>query len=133
MTDSTDGDKPLTLAYDGDCGFCQASIDRIRTTAKPGIPAIPWQWLPRETTRPHQHRLDEEVLLLHGTTVSCGGAEALARFIGSSPYRTYRVLATVARLPALLPLARLVYRRVARNRHRLPGGTPACALPPTRS
>ncbi|MCX4405876.1 MULTISPECIES: thiol-disulfide oxidoreductase DCC family protein [unclassified Streptomyces] len=133
MTDCTADDRPLTLAYDGDCGFCQASIDRIHTTVKPTLPAIPWQWLPEETTRPHQDRLDEEVLLLHGTMVSCGGAEALTRFIGSSPYRTYRLLAAAVRLPAILPLARLVYRQVARNRHRLPGGTPACALPPARS
>jgi len=31
-------------------------------------------------------------------------------------------------LAALRPLAGVVYRIIARNRHRLPGGTPACRL-----
>jgi hypothetical protein len=40
------------------------------------------------------------------------------------------VLAAVVRLPGIRAGARVVYRWVSRNRHRLPGGTPACAVPP---
>ena len=35
-----------------------------------------------------------------------------------------------AGIRAVNTLAGIVYRWVARNRHRLPGGTPACSLPP---
>ncbi|WP_245873314.1 thiol-disulfide oxidoreductase DCC family protein [Streptomyces phaeoluteigriseus] len=118
------------LAYDGDCGFCQTSVDRIRAIAAPTLEAVPWQFLPAESTAPHLERLDREVLLLRGGMVLAGGADAVARYVGASPSRTYRVLAAVVRLPGIRACARVVYRWVSRNRHRLPGGTSACAVPP---
>lgn len=39
------------------------------------------------------------------------------------------VLGSLMRLPGLRWLSGVSYRWVARNRHRLPGGTAACALP----
>jgi predicted DCC family thiol-disulfide oxidoreductase YuxK len=118
------------LAYDGDCGFCQTSVDRVRALAGPGIEAVPWQFLPAEVTTAHLERLDREVLLLRGGTVLAGGADALARYVATSPSSAYRVLGAVVRLPGVRSCARVVYRWVSRNRHRLPGGTPACAVPP---
>ncbi|WP_328482185.1 DUF393 domain-containing protein [Streptomyces sp. NBC_00377] len=121
---------PPVLAYDGDCGFCQASVDRIRNLAAPALQAVPWQFLPAESTAPHLGRLDREVLLLHGGTVLAGGADAVSRWLGTSPSAGYRVLGAVLRLPGLRSLARVVYRWVSRNRHRLPGATAACTVPP---
>ncbi|QJT01401.1 DUF393 domain-containing protein [Streptomyces asoensis] len=121
---------PPVLAYDGDCGFCQASVDRIRDLAAPALEAVPWQFLPAESTAPHLERLDREVLLLRGGTVLAGGADALARWLATSPSAAYRTLSAVLRLPGVRVCARVVYRWVSRNRHRLPGATPACAVPP---
>ncbi|MFJ1805296.1 MULTISPECIES: thiol-disulfide oxidoreductase DCC family protein [unclassified Streptomyces] len=118
------------LAYDGDCGFCRTSVDRIRDLAAPALEAVPWQFLPGESIAPHLERLDREVLLLRGGTVLAGGADALARWLGTSPSAAYRTLAAVLRLPGVRTLARPVYRWVSRNRHRLPGATPTCAIPP---
>ncbi|MFI9153920.1 thiol-disulfide oxidoreductase DCC family protein [Streptomyces sp. NPDC053367] len=117
------------LAYDGDCGFCQASVDRIRRSATPAWEAVPWQSLPDRLTAPHLERLDREVLLLRSGTVVAGGADALLRYVGSSPYRSWRTLSALAALPGIRGCARLVYRWVARNRLRMPGGTAACAVP----
>ena len=124
------GSAPPVLAYDGDCGFCQTSVDRVRALAAPTLEAVPWQFLPAEVTAPHLGRLDQEVLLLRGDTVLAGGADALARYLATSPSAAYRVLAAVVRLPGPRGCARVVYRWVSRNRHRLPGSTPACAVPP---
>lgn len=123
---------PPVLAYDGDCGFCQTSVDRIRGLAAPTLEAVPWQFLPAASTAPYVQRLDREVLLLHGGRVLAGGADALARWLGTSPSAAYRTLGAVLRLPGVRSCARVVYRWVSRNRHRLPGGTPACAVPPRR-
>jgi predicted DCC family thiol-disulfide oxidoreductase YuxK len=123
----------LILAYDGDCGFCQASIDRIRTWAAPSIPAMPWQSLPDDITAPHLTRLDSEVLLLHNGSVRSGGAQALAAFTGSSASRPFRIAAALINLPGLRRGVHHLYRWVARNRHRLPGATTACALPASRT
>lgn len=130
--DSTSS-TPLVLAYDGDCGFCQASVDRIRAVARPTIDAVPWQFLPEETTAPHVRRLESEVLLLDGGTVVASGADALARFVASSPSRPHRALAALVGFPGVRVLSRAVYRQVSRHRHRLPGATAACAVPPRRA
>jgi predicted DCC family thiol-disulfide oxidoreductase YuxK len=118
------------LAYDGDCGFCQMSVDRIRALATPTLRAVPWQFLPAELTAPHLERLHREVLLLRDGEVLAGGADALVSYVGTSPARAYRTLASVIRLPGIRACSGVVYRWVSRNRRRLPGGTPACAVPP---
>ncbi|WP_424863386.1 thiol-disulfide oxidoreductase DCC family protein [Streptomyces sp. MMS24-I29] len=120
--------RPL-LAFDGDCAFCQAVIQQIRVRVRPQMLAAPWQSLPEPLIRPHLQRLDREVLLLDGETALYGGAAALARFLGSSQTRRYRGMAFCLRLPVVSLLAGQIYRWVAVNRHRMPAGTAACALP----
>ncbi|MFQ6198176.1 thiol-disulfide oxidoreductase DCC family protein [Streptomyces sp. NPDC000405] len=117
------------LAFDGDCGFCQTAIDQVRASARPAMRAVPWQSLPQETIRRHQGRLDREVLLLLDGQVLVGGAEALAVFVGQSPARRYRLAGRAVRLPVIRAGARIIYRWVARNRHRMPSGTAACVVP----
>jgi predicted DCC family thiol-disulfide oxidoreductase YuxK len=43
------------------------------------------------------------------------------------------LLASIVGLPLLRSIAGFVYRWVAKNRYRLPGGTPTCALPKPKS
>ncbi|MFE9722054.1 thiol-disulfide oxidoreductase DCC family protein [Streptomyces sp. NPDC005794] len=117
------------LAFDGDCGFCQAAVRQIQTHAKPRTEAAAWQTLPPELTEPHLQRLDREVLLFDGRRVRYGGARALADYLGSSPARPYQVAGRCLQLPLISLVAHLIYRGVAKNRHRMPGGTAACAVP----
>ncbi|MFC4517337.1 thiol-disulfide oxidoreductase DCC family protein [Streptomyces ehimensis] len=128
-TEPTSACSAPVLAFDGDCGFCQMAIDRIRASARPAMAAVPWQSLPQETVKRHQDRLDREVLLLLDGRVLAGGAEALAVFVGQSPARRYRLAGAAVRLPVIRAGARVIYQRVARNRHRMPAGTAACAVP----
>ncbi|MCC3768926.1 thiol-disulfide oxidoreductase DCC family protein [Streptomyces sp. UNOC14_S4] len=132
MSSTTNSPQPV-LAFDGDCGFCQAVINRISTRSHPGLIAVPWQSLPEEVTQPHLDRLDREVLLLRDGGVTAGGADALSAYLGSSSSRWHRTAGRTAQLPLLRLCARGIYRWVARNRHRMPAGTPSCAVPSTRS
>ncbi|GAQ54737.1 thiol-disulfide oxidoreductase DCC family protein [Streptomyces acidiscabies] len=116
------------LVYDGDCGFCQVAVDRMRGVASPVVEAVPWQFLDGELTSAQLERLDREVLLMRGGVVLAGGAEALGRYVGSSLSVGWRVVGAVVRLPGVRGCARVVYGWVARNRRRLPGGTGACAV-----
>ncbi|MEC4019285.1 thiol-disulfide oxidoreductase DCC family protein [Streptomyces sp. H27-D2] len=120
------------LAFDGDCGFCQAAVTAIRTSARPAITAVPWQTLPDAVTRPHLDRLDKEVLLFHGDAIDAGGAAALARYVRSSPSRRYRIAAALLSLPGIRLCARRVYALVSTHRARMPGATAACAAPQPR-
>ncbi|MFJ6699859.1 thiol-disulfide oxidoreductase DCC family protein [Streptomyces sp. NPDC091272] len=119
----------VVLAFDGDCGFCQAAVQEIRDRANPRISAVTWRSLPEHLTQPHLLRLDREVLLFVGGNPRWGGADALARLLGSSPTRRYRAVGFCLRIPGVRLIARLAYRWVATNRHRMPAGTAACALP----
>lgn len=121
-------DTDLVLAFDGDCAFCQAAIDRIARWARPRITSMPWQTLPAPATAQHRARLDREVVLFERGEVRSGGADALACFVRSSPDFAFRVVGTVVGAPIVRTLARCVYAWVAANRHRLPAGTASCAL-----
>ncbi|MFJ6808434.1 thiol-disulfide oxidoreductase DCC family protein [Streptomyces anulatus] len=124
-----DAEGRTVLAFDGDCGFCQAAVRQIQLRANPRTAAVAWQTLPSELTEPHLERLDREVLLFREGRVRAGGVAALAGLLGSSPARRYRGVGGFLRLPLIRPAASLVYRWVARNRQRMPGGTAACAVP----
>jgi predicted DCC family thiol-disulfide oxidoreductase YuxK len=122
------GSAEPVLAYDGDCGFCGAAVERIRRLAGPRMTAAPWQALPERLTSPHLARLDREVLIFQEGDVRSGGAEALARFVATSPKRRYRLAARALGLPGVRFCARRVYAGVARNRHRLHIGAASCTL-----
>lgn len=57
------------------------------------------------------------------------GAAAVARLLLASG-GWWAAVGRLMRIPPASWLAGLAYRLVADNRHRLPGGTAACALPP---
>ncbi|GAA5050271.1 putative DCC family thiol-disulfide oxidoreductase YuxK [Thermocatellispora tengchongensis] len=116
------------LVYDGDCGFCTRCVRfaerRVHTRAR----AIPWQAADLDALGVTRERAEHEVLWLAGGRV-LGGALAVAELlVDAGP--PWRALGRVIRSRPVRPLAAAVYRLVARNRHRMPGGTPACALPP---
>ncbi|UKY47833.1 thiol-disulfide oxidoreductase DCC family protein [Streptomyces inhibens] len=121
------------LAFDGDCGFCQAAIKKISSQGRPSVHAMPWQFLPQSMTEPYLDRLDREVLLLANGRVLASGAEALAAYMKRSPALCYRVAGAAICMPLLRQCAHGVYRWVARNRHRMPGGSASCAMPSSHS
>ncbi|MEU4359647.1 thiol-disulfide oxidoreductase DCC family protein [Streptomyces virginiae] len=128
---STAHPQPV-LAFDGDCGFCQAVINQISARGQPTLRAVPWQFLPETATQPHRARLDHEVLLLHHDQVIASGAQALAEYLRHSPSRRCQLAGAAIQVPLLRNAARHIYRWVSRHRHRMPAGTPACAVPPAR-
>jgi predicted DCC family thiol-disulfide oxidoreductase YuxK len=56
-----------------------------------------------------------------------GGAAAIGRFLVAAG-GAWRPLGRLILLPGIRAVAGVVYRLVAANRHRLPGGTPACRV-----
>lgn len=122
----TDTGRPL-LIFDGDCGFCTTSAHAAE------------RWLGLEHVKPWQ-RLDLDALAV--TEEACTTAVQWVAVDGSVASAEHAVIAALRHaggvwsaagrllaLPGLRQLSGVVYRLVARNRHRLPGGTPACELP----
>lgn len=119
------------LVYDGDCAFCTASVDRAR------------RWIGRMPTvvAYQAAEADGSLARLGLTADECAAAvqyvardhrvyrahdAVAATLLGAG--RGWWVLGALLRAPGVHWLAGHVYRWVARNRHRLPGGTPRCSL-----
>jgi len=120
------------ILYDADCGFCSRWAWRIALFAgSRGFHLAPLQapWV-RERLAAAAGRsltggeLLHEMRVLTANDSVYGGADAflfLARRIWWA-----RPLAALAWLPGVMPLARAVYRWIARHRHTLSG---SCPLP----
>lgn len=115
---------------DGDCGFCvrlAAHVDKLGVNVdKHTLQAADLCALGIDPDR----SVTEMAVLDANATVHYGHrgwAAILAT--GPAPWRAVGALMT--HWPAE-PVARAFYGWVSRNRHRLPGGTPSCALPAKR-
>jgi predicted DCC family thiol-disulfide oxidoreductase YuxK len=115
------------LLYDADCGFCTRSAH----WAKPlgcAVEAVPWQSFDLPSVGLTPAVADEQVqLVLDGRVYA--GHEAIGRTLTTSRHAPVRLAGRIVLARPLRPLAAGVYAWVARNRHRLPGGTAACAVP----
>ncbi|MGL5929175.1 MAG: thiol-disulfide oxidoreductase DCC family protein [Dermatophilaceae bacterium] len=124
-------DPPL-LVFDGDCGICTrlAGVAARWTPPRRGtVTASQWVDLGHYGLTEEQCRLALQYVDTHGRVHSA--QDAVARLLlDSHPW--WRPAGVALRLPGINQLAGLVYRWVARNRYRLPGGTPACGLTPPR-
>lgn len=115
----------MELIWDGDCGFCARSLGWMRDLGCT-IPARPWQQVPDLAALGlTEAEVGESVWVLDGQR-RYAGAAAIAMALGTSRHRAVRALAPVVRRA---PGSEAAYRVVARNRHRLPGASGACALP----
>jgi predicted DCC family thiol-disulfide oxidoreductase YuxK len=120
---------PPVLLYDGECGFCSSSARLLRRLVR-RLPAVE----PYQTTElgPLGVTADQCREALHWVGADgrvCTGADAVAQVLVDAG-RGWRIIGRLLRLPGIRAGAAVVYRSVARNRHRLPGGTPTCSLDP---
>lgn len=122
------------LAFDGDCAFCTVCADIARRRVAGGAyRVVPWQHLDLSALGLTRAQVIEAAWFLE--------ARGSGRWHRSRGHLAIAAALTHGR-PAWRPLGRLIgaaplhrpadalYRLVARNRHRLPGGTAACAMPP---
>lgn len=121
------------LVFDGDCAFCTSSAtwvaERLHRASGPNARLVPWQFTDLPSLGTTEERATTEVLWVQPDGRVVGGAAAFAawlRFRGGP----YGLLGRAMDLPGVRTVAAGVYRVVARNRDKMPGGTPACALPP---
>lgn len=121
------------LVFDGDCAFCTTTAMWLQRhlARHDGHDALltPWQFTDLAALGTTTDRARSEVLWVTSQGEVSGGAEAFATWLVHRG-GAYGVGGRLIRLPVIRTIAAAGYRLIARNRHRLPGGTPACALPP---
>jgi predicted DCC family thiol-disulfide oxidoreductase YuxK len=113
------------LVFDGDCGFCTSSARALERIG-PGAEVVAWQLTDLADLGLTEPQAAEAVQWVEADGTVRRGHEAIAAaLLGAGG--PWRLAGRALLLPGLSPLAARVYRIVAANRHRLPGGTPACA------
>ena len=127
------------LLYDGDCGVCTRLARFVARRLRPSASAGARAGGQAYGISAYQ---DADLPSLGLTAAQCDAAlqwvdaygrissaqDAVARLLlASRPWA--RAIGAVLLAPGINALAGVVYRTVAANRSRLPGGTPACQLP----
>ena len=119
--------KPL-LVFDGDCAFCTTWVRRLERILPVFPDAQPWQWLDLDELGLTVHDVTHYAWYLSGSHRLQGHA-AFSGMLRAQRSAGWRFLGHLLVTPPFSWAAALGYAFIAANRHRLPGGTPACALP----
>lgn len=123
--------KPSTsplLVFDGDCAFCTTWVNRLEAVLPYFPTATPWQWLDLDSLGLTAADVAEYAWLVTPRHQFAGHL-AFSALLRLQPSVGWRFLGHLLATPPVSWVAAIGYRFIAANRHRLPGGTPACALP----
>lgn len=121
-----------TLIYDRDCGVCTTLSHLVtrRVRQRPGdFVVTAYQHVDDLGSLGLSAQACDEALQWVGESGRVSSAQdAVARvLLAGRP--AVRPVGALILVPGINALAGVVYRWVALNRHRLPGGTPTCSLP----
>jgi len=118
------GRRPVLL-FDGDCAFCTTCARLVEKRIRPAADVVAWQFADLAELGVTAEQATDAVQWIEVDGAVRSGHEAIAAMLGSSGPIS-RLAARLLVLPGISWMAAKVYAQVAANRHRLPGGTPAC-------
>lgn len=116
--------RPVLL-FDGDCAFCTSCVGLVEKRIRPDAEIIAWQFADLAELGVSEEQAAEAVQWIRADGGVRSGHEAVAAMLASSG-PIWRTIGRILLAPGLSWVAAQAYRLVADNRHRLPGGTPAC-------
>ncbi|MEU4142387.1 thiol-disulfide oxidoreductase DCC family protein [Streptomyces parvulus] len=115
------------LVYDGDCGFCTASVRMLERRVRPRCVSVARQRADLGALGVGGDRARHEVLWVTPVGTVYGGSDAVAKLLLSAG-GAWSLLGAALLVPVARNAARVLYRLVADNRSRLPGRTEACSV-----
>lgn len=126
---SVETPRPI-LIFDGDCAFCTRSVRVLerRVRRRPTVEA--WQRLDLDALGVSREECEAAVQWIGADGSRASGHVAVARTLIHGG-KGWALLGRSLLVPGPSWVAARVYAWVARNRHRMPGGTAECSLPAT--
>lgn len=118
---------PLVI-YDGDCAFCTTSVQFLQRRIRRHPRFEPWQFLDLVSIGISQESCEQAVQFIDANGSVHSGERAIAHLLIHGG-KGWKVMGGVLLVPGIRHVAGAVYRWIAQNRHRLPGGTAQCSLP----
>jgi predicted DCC family thiol-disulfide oxidoreductase YuxK len=122
-------ERPVLL-YDGDCAFC-TNCAHVLERIGPDAEIVPWQFSDLAELGVTEAQAVNAVQWVEADGTIRSGHEAIAAVLKRAGW-VWRLAGRVLMLPGISWIVARAYRLIARNRYRLPGGTPACAVSPER-
>jgi predicted DCC family thiol-disulfide oxidoreductase YuxK len=119
--------KRPVLVFDGDCGFC-TTCARFLERIGPEAEIVAWQLADLDELGVSEEQAADAVQWVEPDGDVRSGHEAIAAVLIAAG-SVWSLLGHLLLAPGLSWLAARLYRLVASNRYRMPGGTPACARP----
>ena len=123
-------ETPPLLVYDGDCSFCSSSARWLAARWQGAEQAVAWQHLSTDQLERLGLPLDD--VRRAAWWIDLGGRHsrghlAIARSLQAA-HGWPSLLGQILLIPPFRWFAAGAYPLLARLRHRLPGGTPACRM-----
>jgi predicted DCC family thiol-disulfide oxidoreductase YuxK len=117
--------RDALLIYDGDCAFCKNSL-RLAIKYLPDLPRYAaYQKLDLHKFGLYLSQVQAQVWLIDGSK-KLGGHRAVAWMFSNQKSFGWKLLGKT--LNFFSPISAAVYSWIAKNRHRLPGGTKDCSI-----
>ena len=119
------------LIYDGDCQFCQLSLEFGIKNLRIFPQYVAFQRIDPQDFGLTEKQVRSQIWLAQKaptTSKTLGGHLAAGAILKLQPSWWLRVLGWLASTPPTSWVANLLYKLIAANRHRLPGGSRACKI-----
>jgi predicted DCC family thiol-disulfide oxidoreductase YuxK len=121
-----------TFLFDGDCAFCSSCARFIERHIHTDAEVVAWQFADLDRLGVTAADCLEAVQFIEPGRTPTAGPDAIADLLKRATNPLWRSAGRLLAKRTVRALARPVYRWVAQNRHRLPGGTAACKVSPGR-
>jgi predicted DCC family thiol-disulfide oxidoreductase YuxK len=115
------------LIFDGDCSFCTTSANWIEHRLPNGTRVEPWQRLDLDALGLTRANVTTAAYWVDARGKAFRGHRSIGKALIAAGGR-WKPVGALILIPPFSWLAAAMYVVIAKNRHRLPGGTPACKL-----
>jgi predicted DCC family thiol-disulfide oxidoreductase YuxK len=120
------------LLFDGDCAFCTSCVKWMQRHMRRLDTTVPYQRADLDSLGVTEAQCEAALQWVGADRTVYSANLAVAQVLIDAG-KGWAVIGRATRLPGIRQLTAVTYRWIARNRHRLPGGTPACSLEAHRS